>query len=894
MEPSNPESVDRVFPQIITATARLARELRQNYDREQIARGLVTWIAPEVLPFSSWLERCWREWLYSGTAAKPVQLLRPSQESAIWEDIVGGSDEGRELLQVAATAEAALDAWNLMCAWQLPLDVSEWDDSSDTEAFRRWAREFQRRCESKNWLSGALLAEFIAGRLADGAIAAPEHIVLAGFNEFTPAQELVLETLRRKGCRVEVRASAEASTARSAVRIGLTDTEGEIRAAAQWARRLFEDAAKVGEFERSVGIVVPDLSTYRSRIERIFAGEFHPNGQVSPERDSQRAFNISLGPPLFEYPLIQAAFLVLQTRPSAIPLEDASRLLRSPFLGGAQSEYTHRALLDAKLRRLREPEVTASDIIALARTIVPALAQLFVQWTREWDRMPSRQMPSDWAASFSRFLTAMGWPGERPLNSAEYQTTEAWNDVLAEFASLDSSAGNLAMGGALAVLQRLAVSRQFQPESDPAPVQILGVFEASGLAFDHLWIMGMHDGAWPGAASPNPFLPFRLQREKNMPQSSPQRELEFTRLLTGQLLGSAPSVVVSYPQREGDMDLRPSPLFSALSEIAEKELGLAAALGYPEQLRRSSRTEVLDDHTAPPWDGPLSRGGTAIFKDQAACPFRAFAQLRLGAEALDVAQPGLSPMDRGTLIHGTLERIWNELRSYQGLVSIAADHLEAVVRNAVQKAINEMAPKKRALRQPRFAAIEQARLEHIMMEWLELEKQRKPFTVLRQEEEHKVSVGGVDLRIRADRVDRLEDGTLVVIDYKSSDHRSSEWDGDRPDEPQLPLYATTAEAELSGVFFGVLKVGQSRFSGLALEDGIVPKVKPGPQDIPLQEHIETWRRVLEQLATDFRNGKAVVDPKDPQKTCAYCSLPGLCRIGAADRVDDPDSEDAGA
>jgi probable DNA repair protein len=246
-------------------------------------------------------------------------------------------------------------------------------------------------------------------------------------------------------------------------------------------------------------------------------------------------------------------------------------------------------------------------------------------------------MPSDWAASFSRLLGAMGWPGERALNSAEYQTTAAWKDMLAEFASLDNSTGNLPLGAALTMLERISRSRQFQPESEPAPVQILGVFEASGLEFDHLWIMGMHDGAWPRASSPNPFLPLRLQREKNMPQSSAQRELEFTRQWTEQLLSSAPQVVVSYPLREGDADLRPSPLFSALPETGEKELGLASAAGYPEQLRLSSRIEAVEDHAAPPWEGPLRRGGTAIFTHQAACPFRAFAQLRLGAEALGAA-----------------------------------------------------------------------------------------------------------------------------------------------------------------------------------------------------------------------------------------------------------------
>ena len=111
-----------------------------------------------------------------------------------------------------------------------------------------------------------------------------------------------MESLRHEGCQIETHEISETSASGDAVRIGLLDTEAEIRVAAQWARRLIEDAAKDGEPERPIGIIVPDLSQYRSQIERIFGEEFHPNGQLSPELDARRAFNISLGPPLFEYP----------------------------------------------------------------------------------------------------------------------------------------------------------------------------------------------------------------------------------------------------------------------------------------------------------------------------------------------------------------------------------------------------------------------------------------------------------------------------------------------------------------------------------------------------------------------------------------------------------------
>jgi hypothetical protein len=61
----------------------------------------------------------------------------------------------------------------------------------------------------------------------------------------------------------------------------------------------------------------------------------------------------------------------------------------------------------------------------------------------------------------------------------------------------------------------------FQPEAPEVPIQILGVLESGGLEFDHLWVMGLTDDAWPLPARPNPFMPVRLQRAAGIPQSDP-------------------------------------------------------------------------------------------------------------------------------------------------------------------------------------------------------------------------------------------------------------------------------------------------------------------------------------------------------------------------------------
>ena len=890
--PWSPSPVILMLPVmvLITATTRLSRELRQEYDRKQEASGLSSWPTAPILPFSAWLSELWTDWLYSGHAETAQCLLRPAEERAIWEEIVRAQAENL-LLEVPATADAALASWSLLCAWNLPLDAAEWGDSADSETFQMWALEFLRRCRENGWLSAAELPTFVAELIERGEVPVSEQVEIAGFLEPTPGQQRLFDSLARRGTKVQERTLPDA--AGNTVRLGFIDGTREIRAAAEWARRILEGDPDAAAPELRIGVIVPDLSRCRAQIERIFAEEFHPRTRLRPDLDPQRLFNISLGLPVSEYPVIQAALLVLGTDPREIPIEIAGRLLRSPFIDGSEEELTRRALLDAALRSLREPEVSRADIVRMAGRRdasyhCPRLVSQLRSWMERYTALGTSQMPSDWAPALSRFLEAVGWPGDRGLDSTEYQTHEVWNELLSELAGLDSVTGRIPLGTAVGMLRRLASSRQFQPESEPAPVQILGVFEASGLRFDRLWILGMHDNAWPAAPAPDPFLPFRLQRRFNLPRSSPDRELEFAKALTARLLSSAPTVVVSYPEREGDSDLRVSPLFGALPEVSVGDLGLLNEARYVEQLQRSSRMETLEDHNGPPCGDAALKGGTSLFKLQAACPFKAFAELRLGAKALDQPEPGLSALDRGQLIHRILERIWEQLESHEGLLSTAEDRLADIVRTIVDAEIQNLSAGRRALRRPRFAAIEQARLERVIGDWLLLEKERRPFTMLEQEERRRVTVGGIDLRIRADRVDRLEDGGLVILDYKTGECSPSDWEGPRPDDPQLPIYAVTADFPVAGVFFGRLKTGKVGFRGLAHSEGIVPGVRIPDSQPPLGDTIEGWRDVLNRLGHDFRAGRAAVDPKDRDTTCRYCALPTLCRISQADRQSEHD------
>ncbi len=237
----------------------------------------------------------------------------------------------------------------------------------------------------------------------------------------------------------------------------------------------------------------------------------------------------------------------------------------------------------------------------------------------------------------------------------------------------------------------------------------------------------------------------------------------------------------------------------------------------------------------------------------------------------------MSALDRGRLVHRILQRVWEQLRSKEGLLAETEDGLADIVRLHVSSEIQRLLGD-RVLRNPRFAEIEQARLESIVAEWLLLERRRKPFTVLDQEEWRRVAVGGLMVSIRADRMDRLENGEIVILDYKTGECGTSAWFGPRPDEPQLPIYAVTADAPVAGVVFASLKAGKVVFQGLTETEDIVPGVKVPEGQPPLASIVGAWSEVLDRLGRDFRSGRAAVDPKDRDQTCRYCALPSLCRI----------------
>lgn len=833
---------------LITVNRRLARSFARVFHLRQTEQGRAVWRPPDILPLDAFLDRAWNDRLWRD-AGDALVLLSPLQEEMIWEQVIRASAAGETLLRIPETARLAGDTWRLIQAYRLPVD-GRFQATEDWAAFADWSREFEKRCRINHWLEPARLGDFIARR--DVAQSGPVYI--AGFDDLTPQQEALFAALGNPAAIEPPRHQP------TVVHSRFEDAIAEISAAAQWSRRLLEQQP-----ETTIGIIVPDLAQSRAKIERIFRQVLDPGAALA---DQERCFHVSLGAPLAGAPLVHAALLILEFA-AGLPLPSLGVLLRSPFLAGFESEWTRRGLMDAELRRKGLWNVTAA-MLRRETSQLPILQRSLARFQKLAESLAPEQRPSEWNRDFSALLDALGWPGDRPLNSREYQVLQAWRELLSNFAALDLTSPRLSFDQALSRLRDIAARNPFQIENEHAPIQILGSLEAAGLSFDHLWIMGLHDEAMPSPAAPNPFLPLSLQREHNLPHCSAGRELEFSRNLIARLQAGAPDVVVSCPASDGDRSLSPTPLLSGPWSSPPREISPAGE--WILRMHAGASFRQVSDQLAPPVTaGAEQRGGSSLFKNMAACPFSAFAKHRLSAKPLDEAVPGLSYRDRGNTVHRALQIIWRELASQERLNSISAHELEALISGAAAEAVN-------SIPHAIGRGLEQRRLETLLQQWLQLEKSRPPFTVHAVETTRDVSVGGLSIHTRADRIDELASAGDLILDYKTGRLKSDLWSSDRPSEPQLPLYCATSERRVAAAAFAQVRTGEIRFQGLAEDLAAPPSMKRVRMDepLPFQEQIRRWREVLEQLAQNFQSGHAEVNPKGA--ACDHCGLWALCRI----------------
>ena len=855
---------------VLTADLRQARILRRLHDQARVAAGHDAWPTAQVLPLESWLASLWRA---AVTERDDLPVALPAVAMRwLWRQLAAADSPG--LVDPAEVGARARAGWLLLRAHGGSVDsLARWPLTRDQQAFHGWARAAERALAETGACDSGDLARRV---VADDALPEPgPPILVVGFPRPTPAQARLFEALGRRGFAVQ-RFECEPQGG-TGWRHAAADPESERATLASWLR------ARLAQAPGGVhGLLVPNLDSERGALERALEAALQPALEL-PDGQRERVFDLAGGPPLVTRPVIEIAIDAIRFALGSGDWTSATRLLRSDFLADVAAEREARLRLDARLRSVgRAPPGTPVALAGAARRAgAPGFASAIDAATARLGG-PARRTAGGWAESFGACLAAWNWPRGTDVGSADWQAASRFGELLRELGALSAFAPELTAGQALAELQELATA-PFQPEGGEPAVFVMDGWVDPGLGFDSLWVAGLTAADWPRPVRIDPFLPIEVQRRLGMPRASAEACLAEAQAIVTSWRAQATALVLSSPLREDDTEVDASPLvpddLAALPGPAS--FATRAALQWS-----ASRLETVVDDAAPALAAERASGGARVLDFQSRCPFRAFGELRLHAAPLEEPQAGFDRRLRGQVLHHALESFWSGLGSQAALLALAPADCQRRVENAVDRALARMAP---ATVGPRARALERDWQLGAVSGLLALDRARAPFDVVETEREMTGRIGGLELRLRADRIDDAG-GSLVVIDYKTGVVRGTSWRGARMDAPQLPLYAVLHPRRPAAIAFAAAGVAGARFVGVGDGAVAIEGVVPAEKFVLTEDRekgfgwgsvTEHWWAWLDALARDHAAGKAQVDPKLGPNTCRQCHLGALCRVDAA-------------
>lgn len=849
---------------VIVPDRHRAAALRLAWARRQLKQGRQVWSTPAIHTWDAWLALRWREAVLRGEVA-PLQLLSPGQERALWEAVLArmaspGEDEATLTLHAGALMQSAARAV------QSRIAPERTAHSREESLLAAALVEVRRECAARGFLTLRLAsadtlqflrnvpAPLIAG---EPALTAMQSALAS---EYWPGATLLAP-------QPEVTSGVHTRLLRAA------DLEQEIAACARWCR---------AHIDRNPGArllvisacIEPSLAIQSELLWRSLAA-----GTGADDVARARWLAVEGGEPLLHQALVAGALEALDLIASdeEIPTGSLLNLLRSPyFTWGTAAETASLGQWFGELGLGRWQVTALREGLREAGLREPAAVRLEQWMAQSAAQLPPREMlgATVWAERFAAVLQGAPFAPAASLDSRDAQRLARWHELLDEFAGLDAVVPPMSRRAALSRLRRLAAQARHQPASGDAAVTLTDALGDPVAGYDAIWVLGLTENRWPAPPRPDSWIALTEQWRAGWPEAGvPQRRAQAQWALAC-WKARAGELMLSYPEREGDVLHRPARVaepgvewFPVTPEPAAEVTGQAA----PAQDAQLGPILPAERQT------PL-RGGAGRLATQQACAFRAQAQCRLGAEPPAQAWAGVPPATRGRMLHLVLQHFWTEVKDQPGLIALTPAAEVALLQRSWQEAVRAT-PVARWLA-PQVLERERQRTLALLANVLQLERERPPFTVEACELPVTWSGDGAHLKLRIDRIDRVG-GTAVLLDYKSgAPARIALHEGEL--QPlQLALYAAALAQQGRTVGAAALlnlKPHEPDIAGVSQDAGLLPA---GTRQIEAwSQASQQWEQQLLELMRAHLSGDAALT-RDPA-VCARCHLPALCRRAGAE------------
>lgn len=849
--------------------------------------------SPRVYAIDIWIRDYWQHLAQQGQApCCDRQLLDAREEQLVWTRLVEDSLDRYPLLNPGETARSLSHAYQLLKQWQLSGDdgtqLHAYSGIADVAAFLYWQDAFATYCEQRQCLN---LVDAVAQLLPVlGQAPLHDQFCLVNFDQPPPLYAQLLNSLPVAQRCFTTRADSCDPSAMQSQCMSYPDRTAEIRACASWAASRIHANNGI-----RIGVICNDPETYKTEFRRHYHNLLNPDS-VLDLSSRPRHINSAGGPALSEFAMIKDALLILGLHAEQQQAENLCRLLRSPYIADCRDELDARQAMELTMRRRFSALCSGARFSSTLQQedkphYCPQLAAMLLAWRSRLRQAAKQTTALEWVQVFRDLLDCLGWPGTA-LSERERPALEKWQQTLDKLAASSQLLGSMDIAEALRRLQmscqQSTVDSGYNPQSG---VSFYTPTEAAGLLFDEIWLLGFTDQSWPPSVAPSPFLPYELQKDKQVPGSHSDVQYAMAEATFNQLCNAtAETVIASYPRLEGEQELHPS---SFIRDFTAGDYGAEHAAESPLNPYSMSRQGQMSLELAQDEDVALSpdenvSGGQQILSDQSACPFRAFASHRLQTGELEPFSSGLDARSRGSAIHKALEHLFGSITTHRQLLELTGTQRQELCQTAASHAIDYLLWAQADLMTPGLRALELNRISTLLAGFLETELQRGDYTIIDQEKQINWQFDGLQLSLRIDRLDRLDDGSVAVIDYKSGKFTPSRqsWLQERPEDMQLPFYAVASNEALdesvSVISLAHVNAEKLGYSGLAEKANFHPSLKPVSQDSRLQldwqQMNEHFHLKVEYLAQNFIAGQHQVDPANGLSTCQYCGLQPLCRV----------------
>lgn len=886
----------------------------------------------DVLAYNSWVKKLYGAASNIGlftSGQKSTKVLDGFSERQLWKAVVQQSNP--EILSSISSAKLAQKAYALCQDYDLSLAEHAFlfGATKDSRSFYQWHQKLIAGLNGR-YLLDADLQRYLYSLDKEwlrslSAMSAKNKAYAVGFVNTSAMQQKLFDKLGvelvqlpwysfEKEAGVGVEESKNISAAKTARPKVVVDNfrsfEDEVKHALLWAKEYRErlvampnDSTDTAAPE--VAVIVPELSPNLDIVSRLACEVFDKQNYSLGNHSYSGEYNISASYPLSQVPIVSHILLLLES-----------------LLGGLD-RYGWQILMTSPYFKLFTMTGSAETVSAIYQTGEKKISMQQLQSVLDWAGVTSltfsdecdggddtldsdvikrvvqaSNSSSDLETVLHNILESVSFANARVLDSYEYQAKETFFSALDKLMVSPISEDITDLASLKKLLHEYLSEEPFHTETvkcDKPAVQILGLLEATGLTHDAVYICGLDEKAWPSPANPNPFIPVYLQSQRDMPSSSDEREFRYAETLLDMLLKSAPEVRGSYVSVQDGEPVSYSAILNNIAdvvEISESDKSLmqnvkVECIGNNIVIDKALALEYMEDKYGQPYSWSLMsaeaneniakesvetvlRGGTSFLTAQANNPLMAYLRFRLRLSELPEIQDGVTPIERGSILHYVLEEIWRYYKNRQRLCDADDAELRKIIDKALDPAMQKVFSKRFQAVIPLARDIEKRCLAESIYQWMCYEQSRQNFEIVALEKQVSVTVNGLTLHGVVDRIDREDDGSITILDYKTGRVALADLFAERLFAPQMPFYALALNQQnietLSGLAYARIKKAQAGFEGIASQDsplGQFDKVRHwsyyDSSVVDFSELLIDWREQLHLLVEEVIEGEVSVE-----------------------------------